>query len=135
MRVPGSFPGPCYTVCGERPPRLVLVRAATSPHVLAFTPRFAHQFLDPGTYVFQDNRLPESMAVVLVKEKGMACGPGRAAVQPSSPYELARHGVRRHRPPNLGPNWTAITGMDPDRRDQGPEESSSVSSPRDNRCA
>ncbi|XP_019605139.2 uncharacterized protein LOC109457001 [Rhinolophus sinicus] len=77
---------------------------------LNFT-RFAHQFFDPGTYVFQDNGLPESMAVVLVKEKEEACGPGLAPVQPSSPYQLARHGVLRRRLPNLGPDWTAITGV------------------------
>lgn len=105
----------------EKPPRLILVPAGTSPHILAFTPRFAHQFLDPGTYVFQDNALPESMAVVLVKKKRVACGPGRAPIQPSSPYELARHGIHRHRLPNLGPNWTAITGMGLYQRSQDPE--------------
>lgn len=84
-------------------------------------PRFAHQFFDPGTYVFQDNGLPESMAVVLVKEKEEACGPGLAPVQPSSPYQLARHGVLRRRLPNLGPDWTAITGTDPERRSRRKE--------------
>ncbi|XP_078306274.1 uncharacterized protein LOC132680612 isoform X4 [Panthera onca] len=72
--------------------------------------RFAHQFLDPGTYVFRDNRLPESIIVVLVKKKGVACDPGLSPVQPSSPYQLARHGVLRHRLLNLGPDWTVITG-------------------------
>ncbi|XP_012578600.1 PREDICTED: uncharacterized protein LOC105853456 [Condylura cristata] len=72
-------------------------------------PRFAHQFLDPGTYLFQDNGLPESMAVVLVK-KGVACDPGLSPMQPSSPYQLTRHGIFRHHLPNLGPNWIAITG-------------------------
>ncbi|XP_053757201.1 zonadhesin-like isoform X9 [Panthera pardus] len=73
--------------------------------------RFAHQFLDPGTYVFRDNRLPESIIVVLVKKKGVACDPGLSPVQPSSPYQLARHGVLRHRLLNLGPDWTVITGV------------------------
>ncbi|XP_026972573.1 potassium-transporting ATPase alpha chain 2 [Sagmatias obliquidens] len=73
--------------------------------------RFAHQFLDLGTYVFRDNGLPESIAVVLVKEKGVACDPGLSPVQPSSPYQLARHGVLRHRVPNLGPDWAAISGV------------------------
>nr|KAF6427833.1 hypothetical protein HJG63_008321 [Rousettus aegyptiacus] len=73
--------------------------------------RFAHQFLDPGTYVFRDSRLPESMAVVLVKEEGAACGPGPARVQPSSPEQLARHGVLRRGLPALDPDWTAITGV------------------------
>ncbi|XP_043458197.1 uncharacterized protein LOC122496189 [Prionailurus bengalensis] len=72
--------------------------------------RFAHQFLDPGTYVFQDNRLPESIIVVLVKKKGVACNSGLSPVQPSSPYQLARHGVLRHRLLNMGPDWTVITG-------------------------
>lgn len=78
-----------------------------------FIPRFAHQFLDPGTYVFQDNGLPESIMVVLVKKKGAACDPGLSPIQPSSPYQLGRHGVLRHRPPNLGPDWAVITGTDP----------------------
>nr|XP_012594637.1 multiple epidermal growth factor-like domains protein 6 [Microcebus murinus] len=73
--------------------------------------RFAHQFLDPGTYVFQDNGRPESLAVVLVKEDGVACGPGLSPVQPSSPYQLSRHGVLRHRLQNLGPDWAVITGV------------------------
>ncbi|XP_035572043.2 uncharacterized protein [Canis lupus baileyi] len=73
--------------------------------------RFAHQFLDPGTYVFQDNGLPESIMVVLVKKKGAACDPGLSPIQPSSPYQLGRHGVLRHRPPNLGPDWAVITGV------------------------
>ncbi|KAK2092925.1 hypothetical protein P7K49_029454 [Saguinus oedipus] len=72
--------------------------------------RFAHQFLDPGTYVLQDNGQPESLAVVLVKEEGVACGPGLSPVQPSSPYQLGRHGILRHRLPNLGPDWAVITG-------------------------
>ncbi|XP_039112867.1 uncharacterized protein LOC120248569 [Hyaena hyaena] len=73
--------------------------------------RFAHQFLDPGTYVFRDNGLPESTIVVLVKKRGVACDPGLSPVQPSSPYQLARHGVLRHSLPNLGPDWTVITGV------------------------
>lgn len=62
--------------------------------------------------MFQDNGLPESLAVVLVKEQGVACDPGLPPVQPSSPYQLARHGVLRHQPPNLGPDWVAISGTD-----------------------
>nr|XP_031322266.1 uncharacterized protein LOC116157269 [Camelus dromedarius] len=73
--------------------------------------RFAHQFLDPGTYVFQDNGLPESITVVLVKEKGVACDPGLSPVQPSSPHHLARHGVLRHQLQNLGPDWAVISGV------------------------
>ncbi|ELW67536.1 hypothetical protein TREES_T100003970 [Tupaia chinensis] len=73
--------------------------------------RFAHQFLDPGTYVFHDNGLAESIAVVLVKEEGAACDPSQASVQPSSPYQLGRLGVLRHRLPHLSPDWAAITGV------------------------
>lgn len=73
-------------------------------------PRFAHQFLDPGTYVFQDNGKPENMAVVLVKEEGAACGAGLSPVQPSSPYQLGRLGVLRHGMLTLGPDWAVITG-------------------------
>lgn len=84
-----------------------------------FVPRFAHQFLDPGTYVFRDNGQPESMAVVLVKARGAACEPGQAPVQPSSPDQLARHGVLRHRLPDLGPDWAAISGTDHGPEGQG----------------
>ncbi|XP_023478377.1 uncharacterized protein [Equus caballus] len=73
--------------------------------------RFVHQFLDPGTYVFRDNALPESIVVVSVKEKGIACGPGLSSVQPCSPYQLSRHGIVRHRLPTLGPDWAVITGV------------------------
>ncbi|CAO2591551.1 hypothetical protein LEMLEM_LOCUS6357 [Lemmus lemmus] len=73
--------------------------------------RFAHQFLDPGTYVFQDNGKPENIAVVLVKEEGAACGAGLSPVQPSSPYQLGRLGVLRHRVLTLGPDWAVITGV------------------------
>lgn len=50
--------------------------------------------------------------MVLVKEEGVACGPGLSPVQPSSPYQLGRQGVLRHRLPNLGPDWAVITGTD-----------------------
>ncbi|XP_037064165.1 uncharacterized protein LOC119088440 [Peromyscus leucopus] len=72
---------------------------------------FAHQFLDPGTYVFQDNGKPENIAVVLVKEEGAACGAGLSPVQPSSPYQLGRLGVLRHSMLTLGPDWAVITGV------------------------
>uniref|UniRef100_A0A286XEQ6 Uncharacterized protein n=1 Tax=Cavia porcellus TaxID=10141 RepID=A0A286XEQ6_CAVPO len=72
--------------------------------------RFAHQFLDPGTYVFQDNGKPEDIAVVRVQEEGTGCGPGLSPVQPSSPYQLGRLGILQ-RELLLGPDWAAITGV------------------------
>lgn len=84
------------------------------PHSVSLLPRFAHRFLDPGTYVFQDNGQPENIAVVLVKEEGAACGAGLSPVQPSSPYQLGRLGVLRHRMLILGPDWAVITGNNSD---------------------
>lgn len=60
--------------------------------------------------MFQDNGQPENIAVVLVKEEGAACGAGLSPVQPSSPYQLGRLGVLRHRMLTLGPDWAVITG-------------------------
>lgn len=74
MGLTGSFPRTIYLCVGRSHPDLPGASSHLS-HTLAFTPRFAHQFLDPGTYMFQDNGLPESMIVVLVKKKGVACGP------------------------------------------------------------
>lgn len=117
-----QLPGTTVLLCvGRGRPDWAWCEQPPLPAFWPLPPRFAHQFLDPGTYVFQDNGLPESMAVVLVKEKEEACGPGLAPVQPSSPYQLARHGVLRHRLPNLGPDWTAITGTDPERKSRHKE--------------
>lgn len=80
---------------------------------LLYSPRFAHQFLDPGTYVFQDNGKPEDIAVVRVQEEGTGCGPGLSPVQPSSPYQLGRLGILQ-RELLLGPDWAAITGINLD---------------------
>lgn len=117
----GSLAGPdCFNV--PMVPALVQ-RYHTGLNGLSFClPRFAHQFLDPGTYVFQDNGKPENIAVVLVKEEGAACGAGLSPVQPSSPYQLGRLGVLRHRMLTLGPDWAVITGTSSDTmagRDQG----------------
>lgn len=64
--------------------------------------------------MFQDNGQPENIAMVLVKEEGTACGAGLSPVQPSSPYQLGRLGVLRHRMLTLGPNWPVITGTNAD---------------------
>ncbi|KFO29182.1 hypothetical protein H920_09422 [Fukomys damarensis] len=76
--------------------------------------RFAHRFLDPGTYVFRDNGQSESIAVVHVQEEGAVCSPGLAPIQPSSPYQLGRLGILR-RELLLAPDWAAITGINLDR--------------------
>lgn len=96
-------------------------------HSVSLLPSFAHQFLDPGTYVFQDNGQPENIAVVLVKEEGAACGAGLSPVQPSSPYQLGRLGVLRHRMLTLGPDWTVITGTNSDMVAGTFQQGSSVS--------
>lgn len=60
------------------------------------------------------------MAMVLVKEKGVACGSGLSTTQPSSPYQFTRHGVLRHRLLDRGPDWAAITGTDLGPEQPGP---------------
>lgn len=64
--------------------------------------------------MFQDNGQPENIAVVLVKEEGVACGAGLSPVQPSSPYQLGRLGVLRHKMLTVGPDWAVITGNNSD---------------------
>ncbi|XP_032694159.1 neurogenic locus notch homolog protein 3-like [Lontra canadensis] len=109
-KLSGNLEGPWFLMCKTELGRHYEDQRRMGSHQQCG--RFAHQFLDPGTYVFRDNMLPESFMVVLVKKKGVACSSSLSPVQPSSPYQLTRHGVLRQRLPSLGPDWAVITGTD-----------------------
>ncbi|KAM7030102.1 uncharacterized protein M8220_013107 [Acridotheres tristis] len=72
---------------------------------------FAHVFLEPGTFVFRDSSVQEHFLIVTVQEANVSCDPGPVSFQPSSLFQLARHGILKQRDLNLAPNWAAITAI------------------------
>nr|XP_033773323.1 uncharacterized protein LOC117347077 isoform X2 [Geotrypetes seraphini] len=73
--------------------------------------RFAHVFQHSGRYVFTDNGIENHMLFVIVNGNNIECDSTVAPFQPSSPFQLVRHGILKHQKLNLSPNWTSISGV------------------------
>ncbi|XP_032905435.1 uncharacterized protein LOC116991175 [Amblyraja radiata] len=71
--------------------------------------RFAHAFMEPGKFVFHDNAEAERTLIVCVSRFSAECD-AALSVQPSSPFQLLRHGILKRQNLNLTPDWVFITG-------------------------
>ncbi|XP_051895661.1 uncharacterized protein si:ch211-286b4.4 [Pristis pectinata] len=70
--------------------------------------RFAHAFMEPGKYVFHDNAEADRALIVSVSRFGAECD--ALSLQPSSPFQLLRHGILKRQNLNLTPDWVLIIG-------------------------
>lgn len=65
--------------------------------------------MEPGKFVFHDNAEAERTLIVSVSRFSAECD-AALSVQPSSPFQLLRHGILKRQNLNLTPDWVFITG-------------------------